>query len=101
MTWQPIETAPKDGRAVLLLSAPQDVDMGPNGHVHYRPRAAIGSWVAEGTSWVDQHGHIGGCVLAEVVELAETGIWACGTGWFQPNEVTHWHPLPELPERSL
>ena len=82
--WEPIATAPKDGRAVLLLSAPDELE----GVV--RPaKCHIGHWDAEGTSWVDEHGELGG----DCYTLAQTGFWSVGTGWFQPNEVTHWAAL--------
>lgn len=91
-TWQPIETAPKDGRIVLLLSAGDTLDI--CGETIVRPpRVALGKWCPEGTSWVDENGQLGG----ECYELAETGVWESGTGWFQPNEVTAWAPIPELP----
>lgn len=95
-TWQPIETAPKDGSAVLLLSVPYEMDAGPNG-IHQIPaKVAIGHWHAEGTSWVDELGRIGG----EAYTLAVTGVWFSGGGWFQPNEVSHWMLLPSPPEAA-
>ena len=89
MTWQPIETAPKDGRAVLLLSA-EDRSVGIG------PRVAIGFWNPDGDSWVDRYGQMGG----DCYTLAVTGNWLSEGGWFQPDEVTHWMPLPPLPSET-
>lgn len=79
--WQPIDTAPKDGRLVLLLSAEKPV------------QCALGYWDPEGTSWVDSLGRLDG----DAYTLAVTGFWASDGGWFQPNEVSHWAAVPAPP----
>jgi len=76
--WQPIETAPRDGTPVILCSD---------------RTVAIGSWNPEGDSWVDENGDIEG----PAHHLEVTGFWNSSGGWFQPNEVSHWMPLPAPP----
>ena len=80
--WRPIDDAPKDGSLILLLSISQP------------PTVALGKWFAEGTSWVDENGMMSG----EAYALLRSGVWESGSGWFQPNEVTHWAPIPAVPE---
>ena len=89
--WQPIASAPKDGRAILLLSAPCEADVAV-----YPAKCHIGYWEAEGTAWVDENGQCGR-LSDTCYTLAQTGIWVSGGGWFQPNEVTHWMELPLPP----
>jgi hypothetical protein len=94
--WEGMETAPRDGRAVLLLSKAYAARTygEEGGEVHYSAKCAIGCWCAEGTSWTDEFGGFEG----EICTLSETGVWYSGGGWFQPNEVTHWMALPGAPE---
>ena len=80
MEWHHIESAPKDGSPVLLLSLESQ-------------KVALGKWDPEGSSWVDEYGDLNG----DAYDLAVTGTWSSGGGWFQPNEVSHWMPLPEPP----
>jgi hypothetical protein len=98
--WQQIETAPKDGSCIMLLSKaytdPADMNGGPYEHP---ARCAIGYWHAEGTAWCDQYGRFPDNLEfdTDTMALRKTGVWYSGGGWFQPNEVTHWMPLPEPP----
>lgn len=93
-TWYPIDTAPQDGSLVFLLSEAYDAEMIKGETTHFPPRVALGKWDPEGTSWVDENGRIGG--PGEAYTLAVTGTWDSRGGWFQPDEVTHWSPLPGM-----
>lgn len=69
MFWRPIDTAPKDGTKVILLT--EDV----NGEVV----AIQGAWVQRDARW-------------EVVVLDHHGCGCCGGCGTDP---THWMPLPK------
>lgn len=78
--WQPIETAPKDGRTLLL------------GH-----RNALGNWRTLRGRWIpkaeiEEHWEEDDFpegFYEEAVEADEPNCW--------PTEPTHWMPLPEPP----
>ena len=74
--WKLIESAPKDGRDILLLTKAYD---------DVPAKCAIGSWNPEGDSWIGDF-------------IVSTGFWSSGTGWFQPDEISHWMPLPDVPK---
>ncbi len=85
-TWQPIESAPKDGTSVLLLIDPQD-----SAHSLHDDSfvVSIGSYGVEGGAEVDP-------------------TW-CFAGWSWSHDEyvrgkgtpTHWQPLPEPPRAAL
>jgi hypothetical protein len=72
--WQPIETAPRDGTHVLLLSRTQPVQV------------MFGYWDACSDPLADD-----GWMAGET--------WNC-TGWWEENNFTHWMPLPQPPEAT-
>lgn len=81
--WQPIETAPKDGTKILLLGIDGECE--------------VGFWNPDGDSWADDNGQP--CEAGRGT-IQVTGSWfSCG-GWFQPNEVTAWAPIPLRPSPS-
>jgi hypothetical protein len=80
MTWQPIETAPKDGTRVLVYGVPLSYD---------------GS----------DYGEPAGISVAEYVSHNNAGT---EKAWYLPDyycydtsyEATHWMPLPSPPEEA-
>lgn len=96
-----MENAPRDGTPILLLSKahtdPADDFGGPYEHP---ARAAIGYWHPEGDSWCDEYGRFpdNPDFDEDTCALHITGTWHSGGGWFQPNEVTHFMPLPPPPD---
>ena len=81
--WRPIETAPKDGTAILLFGGEMCDDTGPE-HIH--PSQAVARWV----SYQVYEG--GG---AWFVATADAG--AIGITFHKP---THWMKLPDPPETA-
>lgn len=74
MEWQPIETAPKDGTAILLWE-------------QYSAAPFVGWWVPSCQEWTVSKEHVsaeGGWDGANVVDLLVAPI-------------THWMPLPKPP----
>lgn len=97
MEWQPIATAPKDGTPIIVMSKGDTFETVPGEPPTVRPpRAYIATWNPDGDSWTDEDGNLEG----EICVLTVTGIWASGHGWFQPNEVTHWLPIPPPPKTT-
>lgn len=78
MEWKSIESAPKDGKPILLCGNNECADN------EFRWCFGVGMWNATMDSWVGD-------------KLEITGCWETGSGWFQPDEVSHWMPLPEPP----
>lgn len=63
-------------------------------HADAKRFARVNVWNPDGDSWTDEHGNFSG----DICTLTVTGSWSSGGGWFQPNEVSHWMPLPEPPK---
>ena len=80
--WQPIETAPKDGTAVLVM---RNTWPGIRGG---RARRCDGINTVVAEWWANESGG--------------SGAWICYMGLTQdpkcPFEPTHWMPLPEPPK---
>lgn len=76
MSWQPIETAPKDGTPIILAG---QVDS-DNGLI---PTVVAGYFYEDGEGWEYPHTH-----HFAVSTLDDAGI----------DILTHWMPLPEPPE---
>jgi len=76
--WQPISTAPKDGRPVMLLS--------PGGRVCV---ASYGEMAFVGTGW-----------SVIVPCMGGTGRGSDTHIHFQEDQPTHWMPLPEPPKEE-
>jgi hypothetical protein len=83
MTWQPIETAPKDGTKVLVLF---------NGEPHVAQYAPI--WSPENKRWMVNHPRWRADDMQMVSEI-DPNEHQIAYGMKGP---THWMPLPEPPK---
>lgn len=82
MDWQPIETAPKDAKMLLLLQGGHQED--------YHSRVFTGFWGDKFAGWEpDDPANYAWCNWHE--GLNEEDIWKTEDG------VTHWMPLPNPP----
>ena len=77
MTWQTIDSAPKDG-TIILLGGGRVFCEQRDCHIH-SPQVA--AWVTDGT------------VSAWLIAGTESGYI-----WIMYDEPTHWQPLPPPPE---
>ena len=75
MEWQPIETAPKDGRCLLLIEC------------KYETEPFIGSWSERRGKWFASTTHY------------DTDGNACVIDKVYSDGVSHWMPLPPPPEQ--
>lgn len=95
--WRPIDDEAKTGAPMILLSAAYTKPADEwSSEIYHGPRVAIGQWNAQGDSWADKYGSLDG----DAHHLEVTGTWSSEGGWFQPNEVTHYMPLPAPPRTT-
>lgn len=80
MSWQPIETAPKDGTAVFLCWA---IDSDGN-RIDWTEDMTTAGVFVQAASWWDNEGWVVYCSMIREPRLH-----------FEP---THWMPLPEPPK---
>lgn len=85
LEWRPIETAPRDGRKIMLWYL--------NGN--HKPRTVMGKWLSEEDAVYTDIDGVG----------LEAGWYECIDNWDDYTEVsihqgepTHWKPLPTPPE---
>jgi hypothetical protein len=94
MNWQPIETAPKDSKMVLLYCPPIAAPQKKKGTRFYRARMVTGRWIDS-----PQDGYNGQHLSDHAKDLLDRhgGFW--GSTTFRPINglPTHWMPLPEPP----
>jgi len=88
MQWQPIDTAPKDGRKVILFYR----------NSHSRPRTVMARWLTDEQAAETDADGVG----------LEGGWYECIDNWNDYTEVaihegepTHWMPLPTPPVAAL
>ena len=81
--WQPIETAPKDDRAVLLFDPDEGGEYSPN------EAFDVGYYIFVG--WFNSS------YYALRSSLGSSGWYSCTYSAFETNP-THWMPLPEPPK---
>lgn len=83
MEWQPIETAPRDGSQLLLMTT--------RGHSigawNSRPRGPGISGGIQSPGWV---------AYTDGYEIDDAG-WDTGTDYVKSIDPTHWMPLPPPP----
>ncbi|MDE2096625.1 MAG: hypothetical protein KGL39_05205 [Patescibacteria group bacterium] len=100
--WLPIESAPKDGTSVFVLTLGDEIPDGEGGVYKRLPRAFIACWSEDGTSWTDENGELPNSphFSGTVAKLTATGTRDCDGGWLQPDEVTRWRPHPAPPKEG-
>jgi hypothetical protein len=85
-TWQPIETAPRDGTAILIYQPDYEV-----GGERECERANFHWRDGQAGVWYDDHRYA-------------IGYWRPWGGWGNRNNAhvnpTHWMPLPPVPTRE-
>lgn len=82
MTWQPIETCPKDGTPFLAVVVDTVDEYDEDDHLIAKGKREVGVWVAQ------QIEFLGGPVVIP---------WSGSI--VQNRKFTHWQPLPAAPDR--
>lgn len=77
MGWQPIETAPKDGRDILVM-IPEDSALVPD----------IAYWDSDKYASNPR----------PLWSMRKKWLW--GVRWCREHQPTHWQPLPEPPQEG-
>ena len=84
--FQSMDSAPKDGTTIMLLTIQDSID----GCIR-PPTVECGKWNPRGDSWVERDGK---------TNLEVTGVWSCGSGWLQPDEVSGWLPFENFDKKD-
>lgn len=93
MDWQPIDSAPKDGRMILLGRCGNDDD-------EVVPLSTAGRWQEGWSDGVDVMGCDDGFVDVDYQEFYPPRTFGAEAYRSKGNQPTHWMPLPAPPEQK-
>jgi hypothetical protein len=92
MSWQPIETAPKDGTEIMLFAPVQIFQGKPTSE-----RVTLGHWLHE-EPYIHEHRDLQGRFVDQDESEGYDGWLSWDGGFTEENPPTHWMPLPEPPK---